>query len=220
MLVADAPAGVPRNGIVAEASPAELRDAVARFGDTLKEDRPHGLLASGIEDGTFLQVGIAHSDNGGSPASGRARLNRWHVDYIYNFDPSKAEAVPNGYRHLLAAGLQFSEGKMDLMGDVSLANGEDSSVLGLSVNGAYWLLEDAVRLVGRWDFAVSDDPGGVYSGWGVPASGAEAVQPFGHGDGVFVRGVDGEAACDVLEAGVLVLLLSHVSSQRSRLRPW
>jgi hypothetical protein len=39
------------------------------------------------------------------------------------------------------------------------------------------LLQDAIRLVARYDYATSRDPGGVISNWGIPLTGSDALRP-------------------------------------------
>ena len=111
---------------------------------------------------------------------GSAAYQRWHLDYIHNFDGSVSESVPLGYRNMVATGLQMSAGRFDLMGDLMLAKGDAGTVWGTSIAGGYWLLEDAVRIVARFDYARSDTDGGVLGGWGVPRSGTDSVQAFGY----------------------------------------
>ncbi|MDB4538033.1 hypothetical protein N9230_05420, partial [Akkermansiaceae bacterium] len=60
-----------------------------------------------------------------------------------------------------------------------LAKGNDQTAWGVTAAGGYWLVEDAVRLVGRYHYAKSREDGGVLVGWGVPGTGTDAGQPFG-----------------------------------------
>lgn len=129
----------------------------------------------------YVLAGVGYSING--PAGGDAGgtgYQRWHFDYIHNFDKMRSESVPLGYEHLVATGFQLSSGRLDFMGDFLLAKGDAGSVWGMSLAGGYWLMDDALRLVARYDYASSDDLGGVLAGWGVPRSGSDAVQPFAY----------------------------------------
>jgi len=131
----------------------------------------------------YLLAGLGYSGYGAVPvgaAAGTASWTRWHLDYIYNFDGAESRSVPMGYEHLLATGVQVSSGRFDLMNDFLLAHGETSRAWGMTMTGGYWLMEDALRLVTRFDYAKSGDEGGILSGWGIPTSGSEAAQPFSY----------------------------------------
>lgn len=105
-------------------------------------------------------------------------FQRWHLDYIYNLDKEGSRSIPGGYEHLLATGIQTSHGRFDFLGDFLLANGKDQTAWGLTLQGAYWLLEDAVRAVVRYSYGDTDEPGGLMMGWGVPSPDSDSVHPF------------------------------------------
>jgi hypothetical protein len=127
----------------------------------------------------YVLAGLGYTFNGGSGEGGTG-YRRWHLDYIHNFDAALSESIPLGYRNMVATGFQMSSGRFDVMADLMLAKGAAGSVWGASVGGGYWLLEDAVRLVARFDYATSNTDGGVLAGWGIPRSGGDVMQPFGY----------------------------------------
>ncbi|MDA0766630.1 MAG: porin [Verrucomicrobia bacterium] len=131
----------------------------------------------------YLLAGLGYSAYAIPPAGGdpgASAWHRWHLDYIYNADGARSRSVPMGYEHLLATGFQYSSGRVDFMNDFLMARGDASSAYGLTMTGGYWLMEDALRMVARFDYGKSNDPGGILAGWGVPAGGAEALQPFSY----------------------------------------
>lgn len=126
----------------------------------------------------YLLASIAASSNrGGNDNSNQASYHRWHVDYLYNMDGSRNETIPLGYRHLVAAGVQYSSGRLDFYSDLILARGGETSMTGVSAALSYWLMQDAIRFVARYDYANSGDEGGVLAGWGIPSQGADARFP-------------------------------------------
>lgn len=145
-----------------------------------------GDAARGIPDlggGGFLLAGLAYHINGVVPhgdGSASSSYNRLHLDYLYNFEGAESESIPMAYRHLVSAGFQSSSGRVDVMGDFLLASGDESTAFGLALSGSYWLMEDALRLVGRYNFSSSDDPGGVLSGWGIPNAGSDGLQALSY----------------------------------------
>lgn len=134
----------------------------------------------GVEGDGYFIAGVATSLNGlGGVEAGTPDYRRWHFDYIYNFDGRDSETVPMGYRHLMSTGMQMSTGRFDFYSDFLLAKGNDQTAWGLTAAGGYWLVEDAVRLVGRYHYARSREDGGLQVGWGVPATGRDALRPLG-----------------------------------------
>lgn len=126
----------------------------------------------------YLLASIARSSNrGGTTGANEASFHRWHLDYLYNMDGRRSETIPLGYRYLVAAGVQYSSGRLDFYSDLILARGSRSSMTGVSAAASYWLLPDAVRLVARYDYANSSDDGGVLVGRGIPSQGADAMFP-------------------------------------------
>lgn len=103
---------------------------------------------------------------------------RWHLDYLYNTSESQNGSVPLAYRHLLSTGIEVSTGRFDFGGDFLLANGDDNNAWGLILSGRYWLLQDAIRLTGRYSYADTDEPGGLLVGFGVPGAIGDTTQPL------------------------------------------
>ena len=139
----------------------------------------------GIDGGGFVLANVAYSFDGevvagpdDEDAVAPAGHQRWYLDYIYNTSPSEGGSIPNEYRHLLSTGIEVSSGRLDFAGDFLLANGGVNTAWGLNMTGRYWLLEDAIRLVGRYNFADSNEPGGVSVGYGVPGAVGDATQPL------------------------------------------
>lgn len=132
----------------------------------------------GLDGKGYLLASVAASSNrGGSESSPEASYHRWHLDYLYNMDAERSESIVQGYRHLVAAGVQYSAGRFDFYSDLLMARGEGNTVTGVTAAGSYWLLQDAIRLVARYDYARSRDPGGVIVGWGIPSTGSDALHP-------------------------------------------
>ncbi len=126
----------------------------------------------------YLLGSIATSSNrGGDENNPGPYYQRWHLDYLYNMDGESSESIPMGYRHLVSAGAEFSSGPFDYYTEFLLARGSESTAYGVTVAGRYWLLQDAVSFVGRYQYAASRDAGGLETGWGVPATGADATFP-------------------------------------------
>ena len=124
----------------------------------------------------YLLASLAHSTNlGGSEKVNQARFQRWHLDYLLNQDPSEVSSLPLGYEHIIAAGFQYSSGRLDSYSDLIFARGEQSSMTGITAAIGYWLQQDVIRLVARFDYANSSDDGGVVVGWGIPKQGREAL---------------------------------------------
>lgn len=126
----------------------------------------------------FLLASLASTQNkGGTPSSPAAHYQRWHLDYLHNFDDARSQSIPMGYRHLASLGTQYSSGPFDFSTEFLLANGRDQTALGITAAGAYWIVQDAVRLVGRYHYARSREPNGIISGWGIPSTGSDALLP-------------------------------------------
>jgi hypothetical protein len=128
-------------------------------------------------DGAIL-VSIAREQNrAGEEKMPEANYQRWHLDYLYNMEGADSETIAQGYRHLVSAGTQYSAGKMDFYTEFLAARGEANTVYGVTAAGRYWLLQDAISLVARYQYARSRDPGGIISYWGIPDTGADATFP-------------------------------------------
>jgi hypothetical protein len=103
--------------------------------------------------------------------------HRWHLDYLYNMDGVGSESIPMGYRHLVSAGTEFSSGRLDFYTEFLLARSSQNTEYGITTAARYWLLQDAVSFVGRYQYARSQNPGRIVSGWGIPSTGAAAIHP-------------------------------------------
>lgn len=135
----------------------------------------------GLERG-FVLANIGYTLLGASapnPEDENARVppgyQRWYLDYIFNTDPDNSENLA-GVEHLLSTGVATSAGRFDFDGEFILANGPDTSAWGLNLVARHWLLEDAIRLVGRYSYADSDDPGGIFLGLGVEGAEGDTTQ--------------------------------------------
>lgn len=136
----------------------------------------------GVEGNGFLLANLAYEsvdDSGGS-----AIRTRWHADYIHNLDRGRSGSVPridvagrrsaNGnqliasnpsFRHLFSTGVELEQERFAFAGDFMLANG-DTNAWGLSLTPSYWALPGTLRIVGRYHYAGSDDPGALVGGMG------------------------------------------------------
>ena len=119
--------------------------------------------------------------SGGDAASGEEEATayqRWYLDYIYNLDHGEMTSILGGHEHLLATGIQVSTGPFDLQGDFILANGDINTAWGMTLQGSYWLLEDAIRAVARYSYADSDDDNALLAGYGIPSGLTDTGHPF------------------------------------------
>ncbi|MFT6862786.1 MAG: hypothetical protein ACJAVK_001346 [Akkermansiaceae bacterium] len=131
-----------------------------------------------LEGDGYLLASIATAKNrGGVEGAPEASYQRWHLDYIYNRDGSDSESIAQGYRHLLSAGTEYSSGRFDFYTEFLAARGAANTAYGITAAGRYWLLQDAVSVVGRYQYATSRHPGGIFSYWGVPDTGSDALFP-------------------------------------------
>jgi len=88
----------------------------------------------------------------------------------------QSTGISNNYRNLVSTGIEVSSGDFDFMGDFILANGDQNTAWGMNLLGRYWLLEDALRFVGRYSYADTDDVGGLLVGFGLPGAEGDATQ--------------------------------------------
>ncbi|MEM9081500.1 MAG: hypothetical protein AAGC74_12500 [Verrucomicrobiota bacterium] len=133
----------------------------------------------------FILASLAYQFSGLPPESAESTgeevlstHQRWYVDYIHNLDDGQPGSVPRGYEHVLATGIEVSSGDFDFSGDFVLANGPVDTAWGMSLMGRYWLLRDALRFVGRYGYADTDDIGGLSVGYGVPNASGDSRQPL------------------------------------------
>ncbi len=149
------------------------------FSDGLDEYLPE------ISGGGFILANLAYTFDGEVIAEAGDEdvvvppgHQRWHLDYIYNTSPGLNGAIPRAYRHLVSTGIEVSTGEVDFAGDFLFANGDEDSVWGLTLTSRYWLLENALRLVGRYNYADTDDEAGLSVGFGVPGAVGDSTQPL------------------------------------------
>lgn len=128
-------------------------------------------------DGYILASLGRDFNRGGAKDSPEANYQRWYLDYIHNMDGADSESIAQGYRHLLALGTQYSSGRFDFYTEFLAAKGEANTAYGITAAGRYWLLQDAVSLVSRYQYANSRDPNGIFSYWGAPDTDADALFP-------------------------------------------
>lgn len=149
-----------------------------------------------VEGDGFLNLSISRSyveRNGDS----LARI-RWHADYIHNFDPGNsnpagynltgqlsangAQVIQNpAYRHLFSTGVAIDSDRYQLTADFNLAKG-NSTVWGMSAGGSYWLMPGTLKLVGRYQYAASDDARSIATTFGNSGSLRYDDSPFFLGD--------------------------------------
>ncbi len=104
---------------------------------------------------------------------GVARVN-WHADYIHNFDAGSSNpqgynlvgrTSANGnqlivqnpaYRHLFSIGVKTETELSTFTGDFQLGKG-DSTVWGMTLGATHWLIPGTLNLVGRYQYAGSND---------------------------------------------------------------
>ena len=126
----------------------------------------------------YVLASVAKSRNrGGVEGAPQATYQRWHLDYLHNMDGSQSETIGRGYRHLVSAGTEFSTGRFDFYADILAARGNNQTVYGVTAAGRYWLLQDAVSLVSRYQYARSRETNGLFSYWGIPDTGSDAIFP-------------------------------------------
>lgn len=128
-------------------------------------------------DGYILASVASAKNRGGVEGAPEASYQRWHLDYIYNLDGSRSESIAQGYRHLLSAGTEYSSGRFDFYTEFLAARSSQNTTFGVTAAGRYWLLQDAVSLVGRYQYGWSREAGGISSYWGIPDTGSDATFP-------------------------------------------
>lgn len=131
---------------------------------------------------------------------GSVMRTRWHLDYIYNLDGSESRAIPryklggrtaaNGaqpilrnpsFRHMVSTGVQVEGDRFAFEGDFQLANG-DLNAWGLTLTPSYWVVPGTLKLVGRYHYADTDDPGGLVGGLGAGSDPFFDTSPLFVGD--------------------------------------
>lgn len=171
-----APANTLGARISASNGPWEM--GLGWFGGGVDKDIPE--LGGGFVLANLIYTfdGDLVADAGDEDAVAPPGHQRWHLDYLYNSSTDPVGSVPNGYKHLLSTGIEVSTGRFDFGGDFVLANGEVDTAWGMTLTGRYWILEDALRFVGRYNYADTDDSGGLSVGFGVPGALGDSTQPL------------------------------------------
>lgn len=124
---------------------------------------------------------------------------KWHVDYLHNFDAGRSN--PQGYdlagrrsangnqlivqnpayRHLFSVGVKMDSDSSSFSGDFQFAKG-DSTVWGLTLGATHWLIPGTLNLVGRYQYAGTDDPRGIVAAPGNSGDLRYDASPFFAGD--------------------------------------
>jgi hypothetical protein len=165
------------------APPAALGLSIHHAGETLDYDigwfssdfdREFGSLG---DDG-MLNLSISRTSV--ERTGGTLSRTTFHVDYIHNFDAGRSnpqgyniagQRSANGdqlivqnpaYRHLFAVGVKSEFDNSTFFGDFQIAKG-DSTVWGLTLGATHWIIPGTLNLVGRYQYAGSDDPRGIFA---------------------------------------------------------
>jgi hypothetical protein len=134
------------------------------------------------------------------PSGKSVMRTRWHLDYIHNLDGGSSDSIPrynvagkrsaNGnqlitrnpaFRHLVSTGITIDQGDFSFTGDFKLGKG-DTTAWGLTLAPTYWLLPGTLQLVGRYQYAGSDEAGSLVSSLGTSSDLAFDDSPFFIGD--------------------------------------
>ena len=151
-----------------------------------------------LEGDGFLAFNLARTfaeKSGDSPMR-----TRWHLDYIHNLDGGRSGSIPrydvagrrsaNGnqlvadnpaFRHLFSTGFTLEQDRFSFLGDFMIAKG-DTTAFGVTLAPAWWAVPGVVKLVGRYHYAGSDDPGALVATMGVSADPYFDSSPFFIGD--------------------------------------
>jgi hypothetical protein len=133
--------------------------------------------------------------------SGKAiTRTRWHLDYLHNFDAGRSDSVPrynvagrrsaNGnqlvasnpaFRHLFSTGFTLEQECFSFLGDFMIGKG-DTTAWGLTLSPTYWAVPGYLKIVGRYHYAGSDDPGALVATMGASADPFFDSSPFFIGD--------------------------------------
>lgn len=104
----------------------------------------------------------------------------WHFDYIHNFDGASSMSARSGHDHIVSTGLELRVDRADLSLGVLFATGGASTVWGANVEAGYWIMDGAVRLVGRYQYADSNDANALVVGFGPGAVASEVGLPYNY----------------------------------------
>lgn len=125
---------------------------------------------------------------------------RWHLDYLHNYDAGESGSVPrynvaghrsaNGnqlvannpaFRHLFSTGFTLEQDRFSFIGDFMLAKG-GTKAWGLTLASSVWAVPGYLKIVGRYHYAGSDDPGAIVSTMGASTDPYFDSSPFFIGD--------------------------------------
>jgi hypothetical protein len=125
---------------------------------------------------------------------------RWHLDYLHNFDAGRSNSLPrynvagrssaNGnqtvaanpaFRHLFSTGFALEQERMSFLGDFMIGKG-DTTAWGLTLAPTWWAVPGYLKIVGRYHYAGSDDPGALVATMGASADPWFDSSPFFIGD--------------------------------------
>jgi hypothetical protein len=134
------------------------------------------------------------------PSGNTMMRTRWHLDYLHNFDAGKSASVPrydiagrrsaNGdqlvssnpaFRHLFSTGFTLEQDRFSFLGDFMIGKG-DTTAWGLTLAPAWWAMPGVIKIVGRYHYAGSDDPGALVTTMGASADPFFDSSPFFIGD--------------------------------------
>ena len=137
----------------------------------------------GFQGSGFLVANLAY-ESAERTDSGEVFRTRWHADYIHNLDLEESETVPryalagrrsaNGnqriarnpaFRHLFSTGVDIEGDRFSFESDFQLAHG-DMNAWGLTLTPSYWVVPGTLKVVGRYHYADTDEPGGLVGGLG------------------------------------------------------
>jgi hypothetical protein len=124
----------------------------------------------------------------------------WHLDYLHNFDTGNSGSQPrynvagrrsaNGnqlvaanpaFRHLFSTGFTMEQERFSFLGDFMVGKG-DTTAWGLTMAPSWWAVPGWLKLVGRYHYAGSDDPGALVTTMGASADPWFDSSPFFIGD--------------------------------------
>ena len=149
-----------------------------------------------IKGDGFLTLNLGHTTL--SAVGDAIQRTRWHLDYLHNFDASRNMAgydiagrrSANGgqlvsrnpaFRHLLSTGFTIEHDRFSFLGDIMIAKG-DTTVWGLTMGPTWWAVPGTLKIVGRYQYAGSDDPSSIVTGMGSTSDLRFDNAPFFVGD--------------------------------------
>ena len=135
-----------------------------------------------IDSDGFVTFNLAHSRT--ASVAGEETTTRWHLDFMHNFDAARSNSIPrynvagkrsvNGdqailanpnFRNLYSTGFTVQQERLAFLGDFMLAKGE-TSAWGITLAPTWWAAPGLMKLVARYHYAGSDDPGALIGSMG------------------------------------------------------